>query len=63
MLIGRAPQDPARDLVAARDAAEDVEEDRLHLRVARDHLERVDDALASPPPPRSQKFAGGRPRT
>ena len=38
-------QDPARDLVAARDAAEDVEEDRLHLRVARDHGERVDDAL------------------
>ena len=27
-------QDPARDLVAARDTAEDVEEDRLHLRVA-----------------------------
>ena len=25
-------QDPARDLVAARDAAEDVEEDRAHLR-------------------------------
>ena len=38
-------QDPARDLVAARDPAEDVEEDRLHLRVARDHRERVDDAL------------------
>ena len=38
-------EDPARDLVAARDPAEDVEEDRLHLRVARDHLERVDDAL------------------
>ena len=38
-------QDAARDLVAARDPAEDVEEDRLHLRVARDHLERVDDAL------------------
>ena len=41
-----ACEDPARDLVAARDPAEDVEEDRAHLRVARDHLERVDDALA-----------------
>jgi hypothetical protein len=38
-------EDPARDLVAAGDAAEDVEEDRLHLRIARDHLERVDDTL------------------
>src|SRR5258708_12663095 len=38
-------EDPARDLVAARDAAEDVEEDRLDLRIAGDHLERVDDAL------------------
>ena len=38
-------EDPARDLVAARDAAEDVEEDRADLAVARDHLERVDDAL------------------
>src|ERR671935_65383 len=34
-----------RDLVAARDPAEDVEEDRAHLRIARDHLERVDDSL------------------
>ena len=40
-----AGQDPARDLVAARDAAEDVEEDRAHLGVGGDHLERVDDAL------------------
>ena len=38
-------QDPARDLVAARDAAEDVEEDRLHLRILRDHGERIDDSL------------------
>ena len=38
-------QDPARDLVAARDPAEDVEEDGAHLRVARDDLERVDHAL------------------
>ena len=36
---------PRAHLVAARDPAEDVEEHRLHLRVARDHLERVDDAL------------------
>ena len=40
-------EDAARDLVAARDPAEDVEEDRLHLRVLRDHLERVDDALGA----------------
>ena len=39
-----AVEDAARDLVAARDAAEDVEEDRAHLVVARDHLERSDDA-------------------
>ena len=38
-------EDPARHLVAARDPAEDVEEDRLHLRVGGDHLERVDDAF------------------
>ena len=38
-------QDPARDLVAARDAAEDVEEDRLHLRVGGDDLQRIDHAL------------------
>ena len=38
-------EDPARDLVAARDAAEDVEEDRLHLGIARDDLQRVHDAL------------------
>ena len=38
-------EDPARDLVAAGDPAEDVEQDRLHLRVAGDDLERVDDAL------------------
>ncbi len=38
-------QDSAGDLVATSDAAEDVEEDRAHLLVARDHLERVDDAL------------------
>ena len=38
-------QHPARDLVAARDPAEDVEEDRLHLRVGADDLERIDHAL------------------
>ena len=38
-------EDAARHLVAARYPAEDVEEDRAHLLVARDHLERVDDAL------------------
>ena len=38
-------QDPARDLVGARDPAEDVEQDRLDLRVAGDDLQRVDDAL------------------
>src|SRR5438270_13520871 len=38
-------EDAARDLVSPGDAAEDVEEDGLHLRVARDHLERIDDAL------------------
>src|SRR5204862_7068369 len=37
--------DAPRDLVAARDAAEDVEEDRPHLAIGGDHLERVDDAL------------------
>ena len=42
-------EDAAGDLVAARDPAEDVEEDRAHLRVARDHLERVDDALRVSP--------------
>ena len=44
-------QDPARDLVAAGDAAEDVEEDRPNLLVARDHAERVDDALRVSPAP------------
>src|SRR5581483_920318 len=38
-------EDPARDLVSPGDPAEDVEEDRLDLRVARDHLESVDDSL------------------
>ena len=38
-------QDPASNLVAAGDPAEDVEEDRAHVRVLRDDLERVDDAL------------------
>ena len=38
-------EDPARHLVAARDPTEDVEEDRLHLRVVRDDRERVDDTL------------------
>ena len=37
--------DPLGDLVAAGDAAEDVEEDRDHLRVGGDHLERVDDRV------------------
>ena len=41
-------EDPAGDLVAAGDAAEDVEQDRTHLRVARDHLERGDDSLGRP---------------
>ena len=36
---------PLRHDVAARDAGEDVEADRLHLRVGADDLERVDDAL------------------
>ncbi len=38
-------EDPARDLVGARDPTEDVEQDRLDLRVAGDDLQRVDDAL------------------
>src|SRR5439155_21796159 len=38
-------EDAPRDLVPARDPAEDVEEDRPHLRVAGDHLERGDDAF------------------
>ena len=40
-----ACEDAARDLVAARDAREDVEQDRAHLRIGADDLERVDDAL------------------
>src|SRR5262245_11766214 len=43
-------QHPLRDDVAPRDPREDVEEDRLHLRVGRDHLECVDDALRAPAP-------------
>src|SRR5256886_9846817 len=38
-------EDPARTRVAGGDTAEDVEEDRRALRVARDHLEGVHDAL------------------
>src|SRR5439155_13942777 len=38
-------QKSARDLVAAGDPAEDVEEDRANLRVCADYLERVDNAL------------------
>ena len=37
--------DALGDLVAAGDAAEDVEEDRAHLLVGGDHLERVDDRV------------------
>jgi hypothetical protein len=37
--------DPFGDLVAASDAAEDVEEDRDHLLVRGDHLERVHDRV------------------
>jgi hypothetical protein len=38
-------EDAARDLVAPRDPAEDVEEDRPDLRIGRDDLERIDHAL------------------
>ena len=41
----RGLDDPLGDLVAAGDAAEDVEEDRVDLLVGGDHLERVDDRL------------------
>ena len=41
----RRLDDPLRDLVAAGDAAEDVEQDRGDVRVRGDHLERVDDRL------------------
>ena len=37
--------DPARDLVAPRDAAEDVDEHAAHLRIEEHHLERVAHAL------------------
>ena len=51
----------ARDLSASRDAAEDVEEDRLD-RVGRDDLERATTiSSACAPPPTSQKFAGRPP--
>ncbi len=41
----RGGDDPLGDLVAAGDAAEDVEEDRRDLRVGGDHFQRVDDRL------------------
>ena len=44
-------EDPARHLVAARDPAEDVEQDGFDLRVGGDDLERVDHALGVPPAP------------
>ena len=37
--------DAVGDVVGAGDAAEDVEEDRLHVRIGGDDLERVDDLL------------------
>ena len=55
-------EDPARDLVAARDPAEDVEEDRASP-AGRAVITSSASTTpsASPPPPRSQKFAGRPP--
>ena len=49
---------PLRDLVAARDAAEDVEQHGGDVLVGEDHLDRLGDRLGREPPPASRKFAG-----
>ena len=52
---------PVRHLVAARDAAEDVEQHGGDLLVGEDHLDGVTIASAFEPPPASRKFAGSPP--
>ena len=61
--LARRRDHALRDQVAAHDAAEDVDEDRLHVRVAQDQLERLLDLLLVAPPPTSRKFAGLPPQT
>ena len=57
----RRRDDALGEHVAAHDAAEDVDEDGLHVRVGQDDLEGLGDLLLVAPPPTSRKLAGSPP--